>query len=136
VANTGPVNKRPRIRKSAPSVRERQEAAAAKAEAVKPQRVRRLSAKAASPFKKLNLEDKKAVQLGAKPFRFVRKVLGWLVPSYFINAWREVRKVVWPSRRETWRLTLAVFIFAIIFGAMVAGVDKGLDELFKKLVLK
>jgi preprotein translocase subunit SecE len=31
---------------------------------------------------------------------------------------------------------LAVFVFAIIFGALVAGVDKALDEIFKKLVLK
>ncbi|MBX4201521.1 preprotein translocase subunit SecE [Candidatus Saccharibacteria bacterium] len=62
--------------------------------------------------------------------------LYWITPKYFINSWHEVRKVVWPSRKETWRLTLAVFIFAIVFGALVAIVDKGLDTLFKDLVLK
>jgi preprotein translocase SecE subunit len=71
-----------------------------------------------------------------KPLRVVKKYLAWLVPKYFVNSWRELRQVHWPNRRETWRLTLAVFVFAIIFGAMVAGVDKGLDALFKKLVLK
>ncbi len=72
-------------------------------------------------------------------FRFLRPVLRplrWLVPTYFINSWREVRQVTWPNRRETWRLTLAVFIFAVVFGSMVAGVDKGLDLLFKKVILK
>jgi preprotein translocase SecE subunit len=69
-------------------------------------------------------------------FRPVGRILAWLAPKYLINSWREVRQVVWPNRRETWRLTLAVFVFAIIFGALVAGVDKGLDEIFKKVVLK
>lgn len=68
-------------------------------------------------------------------FRFLRP-FRWLVPRYFVNSWREVRQVTWPNRRETWRLTLAVFIFAIVFGALVAGVDKVLDLLFKKVILK
>jgi preprotein translocase subunit SecE len=68
--------------------------------------------------------------------RALKKVLGWLVPRYFVNSWREVRQVTWPTRRETWRLTAAVFVFAIIFGALVAVVDKGLDEIFKKVILK
>jgi preprotein translocase subunit SecE len=72
----------------------------------------------------------------AKLGRPVAKVLRWLLPRYFINSWREVRQVTWPNRRETWRLTGAVFIFALVFGALVAIVDKGIDEIFKKLVLK
>lgn len=128
--------RKPRIRKSAPTVRERVEAAKAKQEEVKPRRVRRVASKAATPFKKLRLRDRKVIKIVFKPLRLIGKALSWLVPRYFINAWREVRKVVWPSRKETWRLTLAVFIFAIVFGAMVAGVDKGLDEIFKKVILK
>lgn len=136
MANSVPNRRRPRVRKSAPTFRERQEAALAKDEAKKPSRIKSIAAKSASPFKKLKLGDNKAVKLATKPFKLLAKGLSWLVPRYFINAWREVRLVVWPSRRETWRLTLAVAIFALIFGAMVAGVDKGLDDLFKKLVLK
>lgn len=136
MAKVNPTGKRPRIRKSAPTVRERQEAAIAKVESPKPKRVRGLASKVVSPVKKLRLSQRKPVKLAAKPLRPIKKGLSWIVPRYFINAWREVRQVVWPSRRETWRLTLAVFIFALVFGAMVAGVDKGLDELFKKLVLK
>ncbi len=72
----------------------------------------------------------------APVFRLVKKVLSWLVPRYFVNAWRELRLVTWPSRRESWRLTSAVFIFAVVFGALLTVVDKGLDDLFKKTVLK
>ncbi len=75
-------------------------------------------------------------KLGASGVGRLLRPLRFLVPTYFINAWREVRQVTWPSRRETWRLTLAVFIFAIVFGSLVAGVDKGLDEIFKKVILK
>ena|SRR3989344_6243624 len=71
-----------------------------------------------------------------KPIGYLIRPLRWLMPTYFINAWREVRQVSWPNRRETWRLTAAVFIFAIVFGSMVAGVDKVLDLIFKKVILK
>jgi preprotein translocase subunit SecE len=131
-----PAGKKPRVRKSPPTVRERQEAAKTKEEAVKPKHLRKLASKTISPLRKLRLGDRKAAKTAARILRPIRKVLAWLVPRYFIDSFREMRKVVWPNRRETWRLTLAVFIFAVVFGAMVAGVDKGLDELFKKLVLK
>ncbi|MBI2285812.1 preprotein translocase subunit SecE [Candidatus Saccharibacteria bacterium] len=68
--------------------------------------------------------------------RVLLRVLGWLVPRYFINSWRELRLVTWPNRRETWRLTVAVLIFAIVFGALVYVVDLGLDQLFKRFVLR
>ncbi len=59
-----------------------------------------------------------------------------IVPGYFRNSWRELRLVTWPSRRETWKLTLAVFTFAIIFGVLIAITDYGLDKLFRKVLLK
>ena len=66
----------------------------------------------------------------------VLKALSKLIPPYFKNSWRELRQVTWPSRSETWKLTSAVFVFAIVFGAAILVVDKGLDEIFKKVVLK
>jgi preprotein translocase SecE subunit len=131
VARSSGQNRRPRIRKSAPTVRERVEAARQPDEPAKPKRWRRVS-----PLKKLKLKDRRIIRPLAGPARFLKRMLGWLVPRYFVNSWRELRQVVWPNRRETWRLTLAVFVFAVVFGALVAGVDKGLDVLFKKLVLK
>jgi preprotein translocase SecE subunit len=136
MARSSDPKSKPRIRKSAPTVRERVEAAAAQQENPAKSPVRRSLAKANSPIKKIRSSDRPAFKKAAAPFRFLKRILRWIVPRYFVNSWRELRQVYWPNRRETWRLTLAVFVFAIIFGALVAGVDKGLDEIFKKLVLK
>jgi preprotein translocase SecE subunit len=43
--------------------------------------------------------------------------------------------VTWPSRKQTRDLTIAVILFSIAFGAIVALVDFGLDKLFKKVIL-
>jgi preprotein translocase SecE subunit len=136
VAEEKGSGRKKRVRKSAPTVRERQEAALAKTEAQQPSRIKRVASKASKPVKKLRLRDRKVFKVVAYPFRLLGRLLYKITPKYFINSWHEVRKVVWPSRKETWRLTLAVFIFATVFGAMVAIVDKVLDTIFKNVILK
>ncbi len=59
-----------------------------------------------------------------------------VTPSFFREAWAEVRQVKWPNRSETTKLTIAVLIFAITFGTIIAVVDYGLDNLFRELILK
>lgn len=131
------AGRKPRIRKSAPTIREKvEQASKAKEKPAKSGRARKFVAVAAKPVKKLKLGERKPVKAAKVPARYIKRGLAWIVPNYFINSWRELRQVHWPKRRETWRLTLAVFIFAIVFGALVAGVDKGLDEVFKKVILK
>ena len=72
-----------------------------------------------------------------RPVRFIGRVLAAILfLKYFRGAWKELREVTWPNRRETWQLTFAVFVFAIIFGAMVTATDYGLDKLFRKIILK
>jgi preprotein translocase SecE subunit len=121
--------RKPRIRKSAPTVRERAEAVRVKEETSRPNRLKATTGKVARPIKRLRPPSNPLTRGIAHAIRFI-------VPKYFVNSWHEVRQVTWPNRRETWRLTGAVFVFAIIFGALVALVDKGLDEVFKKFVLK
>lgn len=58
------------------------------------------------------------------------------IPKYFREAGHELKDVKWPNRKDTAKLTLAVFIFAIIFGILVAITDYGLDKIFKKMLLK
>jgi preprotein translocase SecE subunit len=128
--------RKPRVRK-VPTVREQAEIAKNKSDqASKPRRIRRATTNVGAFLSRTRLTRNPIVKLLARVGRYLKKILRWLVPNYFINSWREVRLVTWPSRRETWRLTVAVFIFAAIFGAMVAGVDKVLDIIFKKVVLK
>lgn len=71
-----------------------------------------------------------------KPFKVVGRFLSkYLVPPYFKNSWRELKMVTWPSGKQTRALTFAVIVFSIVFGALVALVDFGLDKLFKKVIL-
>lgn len=140
-----PKVRKPRIRKTPQTMREKAEAAQTKAEKPKKKVVSKAVHHAKRPFKAAGSKLPK-VRLPKPPQnRFTRivgkilrpfwKAIKWF-PVYFASAWREVRLVTWPSRKETWRLTLAVFIFAIIFGSLAWTVDKGLDELFKELILK
>ena len=41
----------------------------------------------------------------------------------------EIRKVVWPTRQETTQTTLIVFVFVIITGLILWGLDSGLGWL-------
>lgn len=68
-----------------------------------------------------------------QPFKLIGLIL---FPPYFRSSWRELRGVTWPNFKETRQLTLAVMIFAIIFGILIAIVDWGLDKLFKQVILK
>jgi preprotein translocase SecE subunit len=123
-----------RIRKSTETVRER----TAQAPKQKSRRVRRAAGAVGRPARALST-------IGAKEYylplpdnrigRFLNKRRG-IIPRYFRESWGELRQVVWPSRRETWKLTLAVFIFAIVFGLIIALTDYGLDKLFKEVLLK
>jgi preprotein translocase SecE subunit len=136
-----------RVRKTAPTVRERVEAARVEAENTKPGVVSRLWTQIKRPFRALkkalsrvfsrfHLPDNRFGRILRRIGRVFKRIFGWLVPRYFLYSWRELKLVRWPGRGETWRLTGAVFVFAIVFGILVAGVDKGLDMLFKKFVLK
>ena len=52
------------------------------------------------------------------------------IGTFFREALTEMRKVVWPSREETQRLTLVVIGVALSVGAVLAG----FDFVFTKLV--
>jgi preprotein translocase SecE subunit len=68
-----------------------------------------------------------------KVMRFIGRIL---LPRYFRNSWKELRGVTWPSMKQARQLTLAVMVFAIIFGLVVAVLDYGLDKVFKEVLVK
>jgi len=51
------------------------------------------------------------------------------------DAWREVRKVVWPARREAIQMTAYVFGFVVIMALFLWLTDKTLEWVFYDLVL-
>ena len=42
---------------------------------------------------------------------------------YFQQSWAELQKVVWPTREQATRLTIAVIIFSLVLAAFIGVVD-------------
>ncbi|SDO09244.1 preprotein translocase subunit SecE [Polaromonas sp. JS666] len=51
------------------------------------------------------------------------------------DSWREVRKVVWPARREAIQMTAYVFGFVVIMALFLWFTDKTLEWVFYDLIL-
>ncbi len=115
----------------------RERALKAAQEADKPQRSSRLkqgAGKLAQPVRSTANKATSSKQLG--PVRKVMHLVGKvLLPTYVRNSWQELKLVTWPTWTQSRKLTVAVMIFAIIFGALIATVDYGLDKLFKQIFL-
>ena len=48
----------------------------------------------------------------------------------------ELRKVVWPTRQETTRLTIMVLIVCVVMGIVLGTIDYGFSELISKVFLR
>lgn len=102
-------------------------------------RAKQRTGKAVSPvFKPIGKAGKKVG--GLKPVRWLRKPLSFigkiLLPVYVRNSWKELRKVTWPSWKQARELTVAVMLFAAVFGVVIFVIDFGLDKLFRNILLK
>jgi len=58
------------------------------------------------------------------------------VTTYFKGAFDEIRKVTWPTRKEAFKLTFSVIVFALVFAMFTSVIDFGINELFNKILLK
>jgi preprotein translocase SecE subunit len=128
-------------KKSAQTVRERSQN---DAQGPKTRRVRKTASSIAKPVAVAGKGVKAAAKplsplarpLKTRPARFTgRWASKLLLINYLRSSWRELRQVKWPGRKETAKLTLAVFAFAIVFGAIIAITDYGLDKIFHKVLL-
>lgn len=116
----------------------RERAVKATTQSEQPRRRSQLAQWLSKPFRLLGRGLTRLFRI--QPFRAVGFVFIWigriLFPRYFRNSWRELRLVSWPNWQQSRQLTFAVLAFAIVFGALIAGVDYGLDKLFKQVLLK
>ena len=55
--------------------------------------------------------------------------------TFFADIVGELRKVVWPTRQETTRLTLIVIGLCVVMGLILGAVDYGFSELVAKVFL-
>ncbi len=52
------------------------------------------------------------------------------------DAWREVRKVVWPERKEAMQMTAYVFGFVLVMAIFLWLTDKTIEWVFYDLILR
>lgn len=73
--------------------------------------------------------------LGAAVVVFVTSEPGKEFLAFGRDAWREVKKVVWPTRKEAMQMTAYVFAFVVIMALFLWMTDKTLEWLFYDLIL-
>jgi preprotein translocase subunit SecE len=54
--------------------------------------------------------------------------------EFFQESWQELRKVHWPSRKETYAATLVVIILVVLISVYLAVVDLGLTRAIQAIV--
>lgn len=145
-------NKKPKRRlRAVPTLREQTAEVAASSE--KPSRIKRILKVCFVPFRLIGRGLQKFGRGIAKsrfgqtvrkiarsrvfaPVRFLWRVLKKiLLVDYFKGSWEEIKLVVWPNNKTTWRLTFAVILFAIIFGLVIAGLDWVFERVFREIIL-
>ena len=45
------------------------------------------------------------------------------IRRYIEESWSELKKVTWPTPRQTWNLTVLVFVVSAMVGVFIFGVD-------------
>ncbi|MBI2724306.1 MAG: preprotein translocase subunit SecE [Chloroflexi bacterium] len=58
------------------------------------------------------------------------------MPRFVRDIFSELRKVTWPTREETLRLTVAVLAVSITIGMLLGGVDIGLNWVVDRTLLR
>ncbi len=53
---------------------------------------------------------------------------------YLKGSWIEIKKVRWPSRKETWQKVLSIIIYGLFFILLVVALDNLFDYLFKLML--
>jgi preprotein translocase subunit SecE len=73
--------------------------------------------------------------LGAAVAVFFTAETGKALFAFGRDAWREVKKVVWPARKEAIQMTAYVFVFVLVMALFLWLTDKTLEWLFYDLIL-
>ena len=73
--------------------------------------------------------------LGAAIVIFFASESGRQLAAFGRDAWREVKKVVWPARKEAIQITAYVFGFVLVMALFLWLTDKTLEWVFYDLIL-
>jgi preprotein translocase subunit SecE len=75
------------------------------------------------------------VGLGAAVVVFLTSEPGKEFVAFGRDSWREVKKVVWPARKEAVQMTAYVFAFVAVMAIFLWLTDKTLEWVFYDLIL-
>ena len=53
---------------------------------------------------------------------------------YIRDSWREIRQVRWPDRKLTWKMTLSVIVYVIVFAAVIMLLDAFFTFIFNLIL--
>ena len=75
------------------------------------------------------------VGLVAAAIVFLTSEQGKRLIAFAKDSWKEVKKVVWPTRKETLQMTLYVFAFVVIMSVFLWLTDKTVEWVLYDLIL-
>ncbi|MBN9373069.1 preprotein translocase subunit SecE [Hydrogenophaga sp. YM1] len=75
------------------------------------------------------------VALAAAVGVFVASESGRQLIAFGRDSWKEVKKVVWPARKEAMQMTAYVFAFVVVMALFLWLTDKTLEWVFYDLIL-
>ena len=75
------------------------------------------------------------VGLVAASMTFLVSEQGKQLLGFGKDSWKEVKKVVWPTRKETLQMTLYVFAFVVVMALFLWLTDKTLEWVLYDLIL-
>ncbi|MDR0591503.1 MAG: preprotein translocase subunit SecE [Candidatus Nomurabacteria bacterium] len=80
--------------------------------------------------KKERKESKPVAKSGGFARTFFRPLTA--TGRYIKLSWAELRQVRWPNRRTTWKLTLSVIVYCVIFATLIMLLDMLFQFIFNK----
>jgi len=58
------------------------------------------------------------------------------IKNIFKESFLELKKVHWPTKKEAKILTISVIIITVFYALLLTGMDAGLMEVFKQIIIK
>lgn len=56
--------------------------------------------------------------------------------NYIKESIEEMKKVTWPTKKETYRYTILIIVISLVVALFLGGLDYGFQEAFKALIYK
>lgn len=76
-------------------------------------------------------KKKSVKKANKKPFILFRPFVA--LGRYVRNSWHELRQVRWPSRKYTWKMTLAMLVYCAIFLIFIVLLDLLFSLIFNNM---